>query len=77
MLKNADILMIAESAYKHGVAYRDGRIHRNTGRYIFKNPHVLGLPHWVADLPYGTHAYLERLYVHCFRTGFNSKGGAR
>ncbi len=63
---------IANSAYKHGEAYRLGNIYRNVGRYAFKHPSHC-LPDWVMVLDIETHAKLERLYKRSFRAGLNNR----
>jgi hypothetical protein len=68
-MKHFIVEMIAESAFRHGQGYSEGRIYRNTGKYIFKNPHVLGLPDYVLQMPIEDHSFLEKVYKHAFRQG--------
>ena len=68
-----EIMSIAESAYRHGQAYRDGKIMRSATRYYFRHPAWVGLPDYVINLPYEDHKFLESLYTHAFRAGL--KGG--
>lgn len=76
MIRKSEIEMILRSAYRHGQAYRDGKIHRSCGKWVFKNPEVTGLPHFVVDLSIEDHQFLSDIYRHAFRCGFNSKAGA-
>lgn len=75
-MKTWEIIAIAESAYRHGQGYAQGRIYRTTGRYTFKNPEAIGLPDYVIQLPFNDHEFLARLYRHAFRAGLKS-GGAQ
>lgn len=75
MIKQGEIKLILHSAYRHGQAYRDGKIYRSCGKWVFKNPEVAGLPPYVVDLSIDDHQFLSDIYRHAFRCGLNSKAG--
>lgn len=72
-IKNIDVVMIAESAYRHGIGYKNSNIYRHAGRWCFKNPEALGLPDWVTQVEFSEHKFLANVYRHSFRAGLNSK----
>ena len=68
-MKPYEVIMIAESAFRHGQAYANNQIYRSTGKYIFKCPESVGLPDYVIRMTIEDHAFLEKVYRHSFRQG--------
>jgi hypothetical protein len=68
-LRAFEIEMIADSGFRHGQGYAEGRIYRSTGRFAFRCPEALGLPDWVIQLDIETHKFLVSVYRHAFRAG--------
>lgn len=71
-MRHFEVIMVAESAFRHGQAYAQGQIYRSVGRTAFKRPDWIGLPDYVVQLPYEDHVLLAKVYRHAFRQGLKS-----
>jgi hypothetical protein len=73
-LRTYEIIMIAESAFRHGTAYAQGKIHRYANKFYFKCPQNVGLPHWVEHLEFDDLVLVNKVYIHAFRAGLKQGG---